>query len=389
MASLIKGKDGSKAIQWSDGNGGRPMVYLGKTTVKAAGTIRLHVEDLVHASIAGTSPKPATSAWVAGLSDQFHRKLERVGLVQPREKADPTELGAFLEAYIASRTDLKPNTIRHLNDVKRKMIEYFGAGKDLASITPADGDEFRLWLSERVGPNSVRRWMGRAKQLLKQAVRKRLIPENPFQDQADTSVRPNRERDHFISREDAQKVIDACPNVEWRVIVALSRFGGLRCPSEHLALRWEDVDWANNRLHVRSPKTEHHEGRDSRVIPLFPELKEALDEAWTLLGDDSAEFVITPLPGREPEPTNAVPTDHQAGGVEALAQAVRQSASHQGHGTGRRVPRPRRAGLVGPYGSDRPQVLPAGHGRSLPQGLFRYCEFRCGTQRKRNANRCQ
>ncbi len=29
---------------------------------------------------------------------------------------------------------------------------------------------------------------------------------------------------------------------QWRLIFALSRYGGLRCPSEHLALRWGHID---------------------------------------------------------------------------------------------------------------------------------------------------
>jgi hypothetical protein len=31
------------------------------------------------------------------------------------------------------------------------------------------------------------------------------------------------------------------------------------------------VDFDNNRIRVRSPKTEHHEGGESRIIPLYPE----------------------------------------------------------------------------------------------------------------------
>ena len=44
------------------------------------------------------------------------------------------------------------------------------------------------------------------------------------------------------------------------LIFALSRFAGLRCPSEHLALRWSDINWERSRMIVQSPKTEHHEG---------------------------------------------------------------------------------------------------------------------------------
>ena len=73
---------------------------------------------------------------------------------------------------------------------------------------------------------------------------------------------------------------DACPDAEWRLLFALSRYGGLRCPSEHLGLRWEDVDWERGRLTIHSPKTEHHAGGATRVVPIFPELHGPLMEVF-------------------------------------------------------------------------------------------------------------
>ena len=40
---------------------------------------------------------------------------------------------------------------------------------------------------------------------------------------------------------------------------------------------------------IRSPKTEHHEGKDTRQIPIFPELRPYLEDAW----EPEAEYVIT------------------------------------------------------------------------------------------------
>ncbi len=81
------------------------------------------------------------------------------------------------------------------------------------------------------------------------------------------------------------------PGHEWKLIFALARFGGLRTPSETLLLRWADVDWERGRLLIRSPKTEHHEGKDSRLVPIFPELRPYLEAAWDIAAD-GAEFVI-------------------------------------------------------------------------------------------------
>jgi integrase len=90
----------------------------------------------------------------------------------------------------------------------------------------------------------------------------------------------------------ARRVRDACPDNEWRLLFALSRYGGLRCPSENLLLRWGDVDWARNRLMVHSPKTENHEGKEERTIPLFPELLPHLFSVSEQAAEGS-EFVIT------------------------------------------------------------------------------------------------
>jgi hypothetical protein len=62
-----------------------------------------------------------------------------------------------------------------------------------------------------------------------------LISRNPFR-----AVRArnqiNTERQFFITRAMADKVMVACPYVEWKLLFALSRHGGLRCPSDLLLL---------------------------------------------------------------------------------------------------------------------------------------------------------
>lgn len=76
------------------------------------------------------------------------------------------------------------------------------------------------------------------------------------------------------------------------MLFALSRYGGLRCPSEHLALRWGDLDWDGGRFTVHASKTEHHEGAGIRVVPIFPELRPYLEAAWDE-APEGTEFVIT------------------------------------------------------------------------------------------------
>jgi hypothetical protein len=69
------------------------------------------------------------------------------------------------------------------------------------------------------------------------------------------------------------------------LIIALSRYGGLRCPSEHLALGWQDINWGLDRFLLRSSKTEHHEDVGERWVPIFPELRPFLEDCRELEED--------------------------------------------------------------------------------------------------------
>jgi integrase len=75
-----------------------------------------------------------------------------------------------------------------------------------------------------------------ARQFFKAALRDKLISENPFAD-IKAPAQTNESRKFFVTLETSHQIIDACPSAEWRLIVALCRFGGLRCPSELLELK--------------------------------------------------------------------------------------------------------------------------------------------------------
>jgi integrase len=90
----------------------------------------------------------------------------------------------------------------------------------------------------------------------------------------------NRDRLFFVTREMTARIMEACPNAEWRAIIALCRFGGLRCPSELLTLTWQDILWDRNRFQVSSPKLEHAKSMGKRWVPLFPELRPYLEALY-------------------------------------------------------------------------------------------------------------
>ena len=104
-----------------------------------------------------------------------------------------------------------------------------------------------------------------------------------------------------ITLEEYRRLLDASPCQDWRVIIALARYGGLRAPSEVLRLRWSDINWEKSRFYVSSSKTERYEGKESRVVPLFEELREELEKLF-FAQPEKTEFVITRY--RDPERSN-------------------------------------------------------------------------------------
>ncbi|MFM8579042.1 MAG: tyrosine-type recombinase/integrase [Planctomycetaceae bacterium] len=75
-------------------------------------------------------------------------------------------------------------------------------------------------------------------------------------------------------------VLERCPGVFWRLVIVLGRHAGLRIPSEVAALTWDDFAWDTGRLTVRSPKTARHEGHAVRLVPICPELRAILIDAY-------------------------------------------------------------------------------------------------------------
>ena len=115
-----------------------------------------------------------------------------------------------------------------------------------------------------------------ARQFMHDAVDWKIIDENPF-----SKVRTQRSTvkvNEFVPREVVDKLMKKA-NPVWKVILGLSRYGGLRTPSETLSLRWEDIDWEMNRMSIPEPKVEHHEGRGIRSCPIFPGLRPTVTRA--------------------------------------------------------------------------------------------------------------
>jgi len=295
MASVASDPGGRKRVQFVGPGGTRKTIRLGKTSEKNAEAVARHVEELLAAKISGQPVGRQTAVWLAEIGEGLRDKLAAVGLVEGERR---TTVAEYLARWLKGKEDsgFSPNSIRAWGQTVAEMTDLLG-GKRLAQLTRADGERYRQAMLDRgLRPTTVHKRLAHARAMMASAIKDGEATANPFEHVNQRQGDPS-ERRAYIPVADVERVIERCPNVWWRLLVALARFGGLRTPSEPLELTWGDVDWENDRLTVTSPKTAS-KGKPYRVIPLFALLKPHLEAAWEAAEEGAVEVFPEQFRGR-------------------------------------------------------------------------------------------
>ena len=295
MASISTDSKDRRQVFFYAPDGRRRSFRIGVCSQENADKVKMHADELEAAGRTNTRPAKATEIWLAGVSDELHERMARVGLVKGRAKAP---LKSTLDAMVDGRADIKPASKTAYKQVIRDLVDFYGADRDISSINPVEAESFktRMLTRHQLGTEAgklagytVHKRIKAARYMFADLLRRGIIDVNPF-----ANVKHNaagiKDRQRFISLADAAKLIEAAPNTDWKAIIALSRFGGLRCPSETLSLKWVDIDWEKGRVCVPCIKTEGI-GKAYRVMPLFPELHKVLLDALHQ-APVGAEYVI-------------------------------------------------------------------------------------------------
>lgn len=273
MAALVSRPGGKFWLQITVGST-RKTIRLGAMPRKTAEVFRAKIESLNACRLAGLTPDEATAAWVRALSPEMSLRLQACGLLERRAAHT---IGEFL-SYVFDKLSVKGSTLASYTNVRRNLIDYFGSDKPIGAITPGDAEEFQSHLKKTLAPATASGRARRAKQFFSVAVKKRWLVENPFAGLRFGS-QANESRQEFVSREHVEAVMEELPDTEYRLILALGRYGGCRVPSEPLALRWEDVDWGKGLITLQAPKT------GTRQFPIFSELRPYLEAQWDEAGE--------------------------------------------------------------------------------------------------------
>ena len=232
---------------------------------------------------------PETARWVATIGDDLAAKLAAVGLVPPQPKA--VTLAGLLAQYAAEKeAGNKPGTRTNHRTISNDLKRHFAPNADPKALTAADAKGFLDHLRKRgLAKYTVARRVRRVRSIFAFALKRGLVLANPFADLKAAASLPD-DRKAYVAVADAERLLAAAAPV-WRTIVALCRFGGLRCPSEVFRLTWADVNFATGRMTVPNVKTAGQTGKAYRVCALFVNLRPYLEDAHEL-ATPGAVFVI-------------------------------------------------------------------------------------------------
>ncbi|MEO1528202.1 MAG: hypothetical protein AAFX06_22455 [Planctomycetota bacterium] len=354
MASIVKersksgpnkGKlNGCKTILVVCADQRRRSIRLGKCDIRTAERIKTQIEYLNAAKCAGSAIPTETALWLTSIDDILHGRIAKTGLCEPRNvklAEHPLQrLGALLDHFMDTEaSDLGESTRENLNLTRENLIGYFGADRDITTIKK---DEARAWRrqlaakgnrrvkkgeTKAMADNTVRRRTGRARQFFNFAIEQEIITANPFvqKGKMPASTIRNDERMVFVTHEAIEQCQAAMhqvflPNastkrphsnaVDFRTMIALARYAGIRCPSELVKLKWEHVQFGvvdpdNPRemlggsngwgwMTIHSKKTQQYEGGAIRRVPIFAHLQWYLREAKQYASVDAVYVIQNP-----------------------------------------------------------------------------------------------
>lgn len=293
FVTSTKGKNGTAhKIRFSLEGRVRVISFGRRYPLQQIQEIAVFVQQIADCIQTGCPPTRKLALWMETISDDLRRRLEKADLLVPSDRdADEITIRQLYERWSGYPVDRKESTLQNHETTFKRLSDFFDPHGRVAEVSVQRALEFRRYLlGTGKAPATVSGHVKNLRQWWNFAMKEGLASSNPWNEVPRDSQR-NPTREFYVTPECYRALLDACPDQDWRTLIALCRIGGLRCDSETSRVRWTDVNWEKKKLLVHSPKTERY-GKGTRLIPLFPELEEELSRSWEQ-AEDGAEFVLT------------------------------------------------------------------------------------------------
>lgn len=237
MASIGRHRNGYKQLLWYQADKTRKTIRLGKCDIAAAREIKWHVERILSSQLSHTTVPATTAEWLGAVDDGFYEKLSRNGLCEPRKTREATDLKEAVGAYLERRRKLiglpppdgvTAGTVNQDSYTVDNLLEFFPDDADVADITKGTAKDWRHWMVGKYSSATVATRVKIARAIFEDLIDREILKKaNPFR-KIEVGNTINEDRLLYAPAEDVLKVIDHCPLIQWKLVLALCRFGGLR-----------------------------------------------------------------------------------------------------------------------------------------------------------------
>lgn len=162
----------------------------------------------------------------------------------------PQTVGAFLERWIGSVRNIRPNTRRgYRTMIEHHLVPTLGSVR-LADLSPLHVEEALASLEPRVGAHTLRLTHATLRRALTHAVRQGLVSRNVASREYVDAPRVTVDEPDAFSRDEVRALLDVARTDRLAALYALAVGTGLR-QGELLGLAWEDVDLDGGQLNIR------------------------------------------------------------------------------------------------------------------------------------------
>lgn len=239
---------------------GRKSIWLGPIEQREAVAVQRHVDEIIASQTADLPIPRATQQWLDRCDASLRAKLQPItGAARTVSMAIDEYLHARHEQWAHATADSVARSLGILSD---------GVGKlklEAASVDALESIHAAIESAPSTRGKIAKDWRA----FFAWCVDNRWITDDPARHLSTTvAVRAKQ----FISADVVHRLLDACNDPELSLVITLSRWGGLRIASEIRQLDWSDIDLDAGRMTVHDAKR-----GGQRVIPLFPELRTALE----------------------------------------------------------------------------------------------------------------
>ncbi len=212
--------------------------------------------------------------YASELPEKLQAWLEKLGLMKRHNKR--FLLTEFLTVVLEQKgAGLSPARQKQYHTTIKQLVDYLGKDMAISELTVGDAKAFRQHLVDNgKSEATVSSRIKIMKAYYNVAVDNEFLTSSPFAKVK--SGKQDKNRFVYVPVGDIEVLLENVPCPEWRAMIILWRFGGLRA-QEPLHLTWDCVDWENKRLTVKDVKR-----RQERIIPLWPRVEIALSELFAL-----------------------------------------------------------------------------------------------------------